>query len=200
MPRFEPSALRHRLAERDAQILDGVVLIHVQIALGDDLQVHGPVARHQVHHVVEKTNAGATRRAWPRPSRFRRSRMSVSLVTRWMRGASHFQYFSSSLVLCRMIRAPWRRNCAARTRCASLPWRKHAEEGNARALRTPARRPGCRPDKAPTRGSLPSSRRRSPSGSRLELLHVVHGDHAARKACPRRNASACGAIRAACGR
>ncbi len=61
---------------------------------------------------------------------------------------------------------------------------KHAQERHARALATPAHRPNYRPDKAPTRGSAcrPAGNA-SPSGSRLEPLHVVHGHRAARKGC-----------------
>ena len=59
MPFRSPSALRHRLAERDAEILDGVMLIDVEIAGGVDLQVEAAVPREQLQHVIEKADAGA---------------------------------------------------------------------------------------------------------------------------------------------
>ena len=49
---------RDRLAERDADVLDGVVLIDVEIAGGLHLQVEPAVARDQVEHVIEKADAG----------------------------------------------------------------------------------------------------------------------------------------------
>src|SRR6185436_17712073 len=51
--------LRHRFAERDAEILDRVVLVDVEIAARVNPQVEGAVARHQLQHVIEKTDAGA---------------------------------------------------------------------------------------------------------------------------------------------
>jgi hypothetical protein len=57
MPR-RAERLRHRLAERDAEILDGVMLIDVEIAARVDRQVERAVAREQLQHVVEKADAG----------------------------------------------------------------------------------------------------------------------------------------------
>ena len=51
--------LRHRLAERDAEILDGVMLIDVEIAARVDRQVERAVPREQLQHVIEKADAGA---------------------------------------------------------------------------------------------------------------------------------------------
>ena len=51
---------RHRLAERDAEVLDGVVLIDVEVAAGVDLEVEGAVPREQLEHVIEKADAGRT--------------------------------------------------------------------------------------------------------------------------------------------
>src|SRR5204863_9761045 len=50
---------RHGLAERDPQILDRVVLIDVEIALGVDPQVERPVTRHELEHVIQKPDARA---------------------------------------------------------------------------------------------------------------------------------------------
>jgi hypothetical protein len=56
-------SLANRLAERDADILGGVVVIDVQIALGLDRDVDARVARQQVEHVIEEADAGRHRRA-----------------------------------------------------------------------------------------------------------------------------------------
>jgi hypothetical protein len=48
----------HRLAEGDANVLDGVVSIDVQVALGLDLEVEHAVARDLVEHVLEERQAG----------------------------------------------------------------------------------------------------------------------------------------------
>jgi hypothetical protein len=50
--------LRHRLAERDADVLDRVVAVDVQVARGLDLEVDQPVAGDLVEHVVEEADAG----------------------------------------------------------------------------------------------------------------------------------------------
>ena len=50
--------LGERLAERDADVLDGVVRVDVQVALGLDLEVEHAVARHLVEHVLEERQAG----------------------------------------------------------------------------------------------------------------------------------------------
>ena len=50
--------LLHRLAERDADILGGVVVVDVQVALGLDRDVDARVARQQIEHVVEEADAG----------------------------------------------------------------------------------------------------------------------------------------------
>ena len=54
--------LLHRLAERDADILGGVVVVDMQVALGLDRDVDARMARQQVEHVVEKADAGRDRR------------------------------------------------------------------------------------------------------------------------------------------
>ena len=50
--------LGDRLAERDADVLDRVVRVDVQVALGLDLEVDHAVARHLVEHVLEERQAG----------------------------------------------------------------------------------------------------------------------------------------------
>ena len=59
MPLRSPSAFEHRLAERDADVLDGVVLIDVEIARRLQRQVEAAVPREQLEHVVEEADAGA---------------------------------------------------------------------------------------------------------------------------------------------
>ena len=54
--------LFHRLPERDADILGGVVVIDVQVALGLDREVDAGMARQEFEHVVEKADAGRDRR------------------------------------------------------------------------------------------------------------------------------------------
>ena len=54
--------LLHRLAERDADVLGGVVMIDMKIALGLDGQVDAGMARQQVEHMVEEADSGRNRR------------------------------------------------------------------------------------------------------------------------------------------
>src|SRR5688572_19159924 len=56
-PRTERT--RHRLAERDAKVFDGMVLIHVEVAGGADLQIEPAVTGDQFQHVIEEADAGA---------------------------------------------------------------------------------------------------------------------------------------------
>ena len=58
MPLRSPSGLVHRLAQRDADVLDRVVAVDMQVAIGLDVQVDQAVARDLVQHVVEKADAG----------------------------------------------------------------------------------------------------------------------------------------------
>ena len=46
-----------RLPERDAHVLDGVVVVHVQVALAADGEAEAAVAREEVEHVVEEADA-----------------------------------------------------------------------------------------------------------------------------------------------
>src|SRR5271155_3517070 len=45
------------LAERNAYVLDCVVLVHVQITVACEIEIESPVARKQFQHVIEKANA-----------------------------------------------------------------------------------------------------------------------------------------------
>ena len=55
--------LGERLAERNADVLDRVVGVDVQVALGRDIEIEHTVARDLVEHVVEKGHAGIERAA-----------------------------------------------------------------------------------------------------------------------------------------
>ncbi len=52
-----------RLAERDAGVLDGVVLVHLEVAVDAQVEVHAGVERQRVEHVVEEADAGRDLRA-----------------------------------------------------------------------------------------------------------------------------------------
>src|SRR5882672_471917 len=56
--RLVADRLGERLAERDADVLDGMVAVDVQVALGFDLEVDHGVARNLVEHVLEERQAG----------------------------------------------------------------------------------------------------------------------------------------------
>jgi hypothetical protein len=47
-----------RIAEREADVLDRVVRVDVQVTLGRNLQVDHAVTRHLIQHMVEKRHAG----------------------------------------------------------------------------------------------------------------------------------------------
>ena len=55
--------LLHRLTKRDADVLGGMVMVDVQVALGLDRDVDARVPREQIEHVIEKANTGRDRRA-----------------------------------------------------------------------------------------------------------------------------------------
>ena len=50
---------RHRLAERNADVFDGVMLIDVEVAGGLHLEIEAAMARDEIQHVIEKADAGA---------------------------------------------------------------------------------------------------------------------------------------------
>ena len=47
----------NRLAERDAQIFDQMMIIDVRIALGFQRQIEAPVLGERFEHVIEKRNS-----------------------------------------------------------------------------------------------------------------------------------------------
>ena len=49
--------LQHRLAERDADVLDGVVLIDVEVARRLQREIEAAVTREQLQHVIEEADA-----------------------------------------------------------------------------------------------------------------------------------------------
>ena len=51
-----PERTRHRFPERDADVLDGVVLVDVEIPSRVQLQIEGAMAGKQLEHVVEEPN------------------------------------------------------------------------------------------------------------------------------------------------
>ena len=59
----------HRFAQRDAHVFDGVVLVHVEIAACDQIEIERPVPRDLLEHVIEEADAGVMC-DFPRPSRF----------------------------------------------------------------------------------------------------------------------------------
>ena len=46
-------------AERDTHVLDGVMGVDLEVAVGRDVEVHQAVARDLVEHVIEKRQATA---------------------------------------------------------------------------------------------------------------------------------------------
>jgi hypothetical protein len=59
MPAVAERLRETRLAERDADVLDRVVLVDVEVARGVQRQVEAAVPREQLEHVVEEADAGA---------------------------------------------------------------------------------------------------------------------------------------------
>ena len=66
------------LAERDADIFDGVVLIDIEIAVALQFEVEAAVASEELEHVIEETDAGRDL-VWPRPS-MRQIEVNLGLV------------------------------------------------------------------------------------------------------------------------
>jgi hypothetical protein len=48
----------HGVAERNADVFDGMVLVNVKVPFGGDGEIEGPVASDQIEHVIEETDAG----------------------------------------------------------------------------------------------------------------------------------------------
>ena len=73
--------LGHRLAERNAEVLDGMVLVDVEVAVDLGREIETTMAGEQLEHVVEKTDPGADLVS-PRPSMVSASAILVSVVCR----------------------------------------------------------------------------------------------------------------------
>ena len=69
MPFLSPSAWRERLAEHDRDVLDRVVRVDLDVALGAHGQVERAVLAERVEHVVEERHAGGRSSVVPVPSR-----------------------------------------------------------------------------------------------------------------------------------
>ena len=79
--RLVAERLGQRLAHREADVLDGVVAVDVQVALARDLEIPAGVLAELLEHVVEERQAGVGRRG-PAASRSSSTRTSVSFVVR----------------------------------------------------------------------------------------------------------------------
>ena len=55
---FVAQRLDERLAQRDAAILDGVVVVHLDVTVATQVQVHRRVLCEQCQHVIEERDAG----------------------------------------------------------------------------------------------------------------------------------------------
>jgi hypothetical protein len=75
--------LRQRLPEGDPGVLDGVVLVDLQVAVGVDGEVQATVAAELVEHVIEERDTGRRRRTLPLPSR---STSTFRWRSPWCRG------------------------------------------------------------------------------------------------------------------
>ena len=51
-------SLREQLSEHDAGVFDRVMLIHVEVAFGVELEIEPAVLREKLQHVIEEANAG----------------------------------------------------------------------------------------------------------------------------------------------
>jgi len=78
-----PSACFHRLAERDTDILGGVMVVDVKVAHRLYRHVDARMPGQQVEHMVEKADAGRNV-GHARPVEVHRNSISVSLVLRLM--------------------------------------------------------------------------------------------------------------------
>ena len=58
MPLRSPRACGEELAEYDADVFDGVVLVHVQIAIGVEGEVEAAMFGEELEHVIEEADAG----------------------------------------------------------------------------------------------------------------------------------------------
>jgi hypothetical protein len=56
-PALCPERFKHRLAQSNPGVLDGVMLIHIQVALGPECQIERAMSRDKVQHVVQKADS-----------------------------------------------------------------------------------------------------------------------------------------------
>ena len=61
MPRLVPSACADGVAERDADVLDGVMGIDIEIAAGVDREIEAAMPRDELEHVIEEAESGLDR-------------------------------------------------------------------------------------------------------------------------------------------
>ena len=84
--RCDPGAVAERLGERGAEherdVLDRVVLVDLEVAVGRDGQVEQAVVGERAEQVVVEADPGRRSRVWPAPSRPSVTVMSVSRVVR----------------------------------------------------------------------------------------------------------------------
>ena len=81
-PRASPSACGERVAERGEHVLDRVVLVDVEVAAGDAVEVEAGVEGAEREQVVEEADAGRDARRGPLPSRSSVIRSAVSVLVR----------------------------------------------------------------------------------------------------------------------
>ena len=58
MPLRSPRAWEKKLADHDAGVFDGVVLIDIEIAFGCELEIEAAVFGEELQHVIEEADAG----------------------------------------------------------------------------------------------------------------------------------------------
>ena len=105
--------LFHRFAERDADVLDGVVLIDVEIAARREVEIERAVAGDLFEHVVEETNARGDA-GFALAVEIQAQAMSVSFVVR-----RSFAF---------LMRHPWLSDDAA------LPFRRQGKRPRRRSI------------------------------------------------------------------
>jgi hypothetical protein len=59
---FFSQSLQNGFAEGDAHVFDGVMLIDIEIATGNDMQIEGAMASDKIEHVIEKADASGNAR------------------------------------------------------------------------------------------------------------------------------------------
>ena len=191
--------LAHRLAENDARVLDGVVLIHFEIAARVEFQIHRAVPRHERQHVIEKRNAGGDFRA----------ALAVEIQAhanvRFGGGAAQIALFSCPefLQIANAVqnfeRAQFAQAAPRAHACASLPCGRTPRNGTrARFAKQRIVDVVAEVERFARRRAI--EQQAQALRVRLSLFHVVHGDRRGEKYRPRPCPPACGAVPGACGR